>query len=168
MHNDQNQMHQDKHDIRQDRHEIREDRRDHDYGAAQAERRDMRGDYRQLREEKRDLHADRHARRDHDWDDNYACDEDGDNCHWNSDYGSRYWQNNGGYNYGAPYSWYEGEPPAGANLVQQRAWLINRRQRAMALIAQMRARGDDRGANRVVSIVHALDGRIASINRHLG
>ena len=103
-----------------------------------------------------------------DWDDNYTCDDDGDNCHWNSDYGSRYWQNNGGYNYGAPYSWYEGQPPAGANLVQQRAWLITRRQRAMVLIAQMRSRGDRRGANRMVSIVRALNGRIASINRQLG
>jgi hypothetical protein len=109
-----------------------------------------------------------HKWRHHNWDDNYTCDDDGDNCHWNNDSGSRYWQNNGGYNYGAPYSWYEGPPPAGANLVQQRAWLINRRQHAMALIAQMRARGDSRGANRVVSIVRALNSRIASINRQLG
>jgi hypothetical protein len=38
----------------------------------------------------------------------------------------------------------------------------------MALIAQMRARGDRRGANRMVSIFRALNGRIASINRQLG
>jgi hypothetical protein len=38
----------------------------------------------------------------------------------------------------------------------------------MVIIARMRARGDSRGADRMVSIVQALNQRIASINRRLG
>jgi hypothetical protein len=103
------------------------------------------------------------------WDSNYRCDGDGDDCHWaNNNYGPQYWQNNGGYDYGAPYSWYQAAPPGGMNLEQQRSWLIERRQRAMAIIAQMRARGDSRGPKRMIPIVNALDNKIASINRQLG
>ncbi|MGH7837859.1 MAG: hypothetical protein ACREQC_08555 [Candidatus Binataceae bacterium] len=102
------------------------------------------------------------------WDRNYHCGADGDDCHWNNNYGPQYWQNNGGYDYGAPYSWYEAQPPANSSLAQQRTWLITRRQRAMGIIARMRARGDSRGAARMVSVVNALDTRIASLNRQLG
>jgi len=102
------------------------------------------------------------------WDRNYRCDAGGYSCQWANNNGSQYWQNNGGYDYGAPYSWYEAQPPGNSSLAQQRAWLINRRERAIALIARMHARGDSRGANRVVSIVRALDQRIAVLNRQLG
>src|SRR6185312_832469 len=43
---------------------------------------------------------------------------------------------------------------------QQLNWLLARRQRAMRVIAQMRARGDSRGAARMVPIVQALNRRI--------
>jgi len=102
------------------------------------------------------------------WDRNYRCDAGGYSCQWANNNGSQYWQNNGGYNYGAPYSWYEAQPPANMGIEQQRAWLISRRERAMGIIARMRARGDSRGANRMVGIVRNLDQRIASLNRQMG
>jgi len=94
---------------------------------------------------------------------NYQCDADGDDCHWNRDWGNRYWRNNGGYNYGAPYSWYDESAPAGYAPQQQLSWLMARRQRAMVIIAQMRARGDSRGAARMVAAVNRLDRRIGGV-----
>jgi hypothetical protein len=104
------------------------------------------------------------------WDRNYRCDADGDgdDCRWTNNSGPQYWQNNGGYDYGAPYSWYDAQPRAKLGIAQQRAWLINRREHAMGIIARMRARGDSRGANRMVGIVRNLDQRIAMRNRQMG
>jgi hypothetical protein len=101
----------------------------------------------------------------------YGCDADGDHCGPVNRWHPRYWNNGGSYNggYYAPpvaedYSWYQAMPPAGYSVVQQRDWLIARRRRAMMVLAQMRARGDRRGADRMVPIVKALNSRIAAQN----
>jgi hypothetical protein len=99
---------------------------------------------------------------------NYRCNGDGDDCRWNNNGGSRYWQNNGGYNYGAPYSWYEEQPPAAYGPSQQLGWLTMRRQRALGIMARMRARGDYRGAARMAIIVNALDRRIGGRGGYQG
>lgn len=94
---------------------------------------------------------------------NYRCDADGDECRWINNGGPAYWANNGGYNYGEPFEWYNATPPAGYGSAQQLNWLLARRQRAMRVIAQMRARGDSRGAARMVPIVQALNRRISRL-----
>lgn len=99
---------------------------------------------------------------------NYRCDADGDDCHWSNGSAPRYWQNYGGYDYGAPYSWYDQQPPASYAPQQQLSWLMARRQRAMAIIARMRARGDNRGAARMVAAVNRLDRRIAAMRGYGG
>jgi hypothetical protein len=99
---------------------------------------------------------------------NYRCDADGDNCRWSNNWGPRYWQNNGGYDYGAPYSWYEEQPPAAYGSSQQLGWLTMRRQRALGILERMRARGDNRGAARMSIIVNALDRRIAAMGGYRG
>ncbi len=101
----------------------------------------------------------------------YGCDADGDDCRpvpnyrWRSDYPPQYqpsYENEDeNENYGGqPYSWYTQSAPAGYNLMQRRDWLIARRQNAMAVIAQLRARGDSRGAARMVRAVNSLTAQI--------
>jgi hypothetical protein len=108
-----------------------------------------------------------------------ACDGDGDDCRqvpnyrWRSDYPPQYQPSyedeDANENYGGqPYSWYMQSAPVGYNLMQRRDWLIARRQRAMFVIAQLRARGDSRGAARMVRTVNALTVQINSINRQSG
>ena len=106
-----------------------------------------------------------------------ACDEDGDDCgqlhyRWRSD-DRRYYQpsyedeqdENEDYG-GEPYPWYMQSAPSSYNLMQSRYWLVSRRQRAMVVIAQLRARGDRRGADRVVKrVVNPLNAQINAIDR---
>jgi hypothetical protein len=105
---------------------------------------------------------------------------DGDDCQqpayrWRSDYPPQYQpsydnEDEGEYeNYGGqPYSWYTQSAPATYNLAQRRDWLIYRRQHAMAVIAQMRARGDSRGAGRMARAVNALTAQINAIDQQGG
>jgi hypothetical protein len=107
----------------------------------------------------------------------YGCDEDRDNCgqrdyRWRSDYPPQYqpnYRNDEDEDYGGePYSWYMAPAPSAYNLPQRRAWLISRRQRAMYVIANLRSRGDSRGADRVVKrVVNPLTAQINSIDRQL-
>ena len=102
------------------------------------------------------------------WEPQYVCDQDRDDCRWTGSAGRNYWRDNGGYDYGAPYSWYEAPPPSTYNLVQRRAWLISRRRHAMVTIARMRERGDSRGAGRLANAVQQLDREINAIDRRVG
>jgi hypothetical protein len=114
------------------------------------------------------------------WNNGWGCDEDGDNCgqryyRWRSDdrpyYQPSYQdEEDEDKDYGGePYSWYMASAPSGYNLMQQRAWLISRRQRAMVVITQLRARGDSRGADRVVKrVVNPLTARINAIDSQQG
>jgi hypothetical protein len=102
------------------------------------------------------------------WEHNYVCDADGDDCHWANNWAPNYWHRNGGYNYGAPYSWYQASPPSNWNLVQQRNWLISRRHHAMEVMAKMRARGDRDGTNRMLGVYNNLNSRINRIDRQVG
>jgi hypothetical protein len=107
----------------------------------------------------------------------YGCDEDRDNCgqqnyRWRSDYPPQYqpnYRDNEDEDYGGePYSWYMAPAPSAYNLPQRRAWLISRRQRAMYVIANLRSRGDSRGADRVVKrVVNPLSAQINAIDRQL-
>jgi hypothetical protein len=105
----------------------------------------------------------------------YGCDADGDECgrpnyRWRSDYRQQYqpsYEDNENYG-GQPYSWYTQSAPAGYNQMQRRDWLISRRQNAMSVIAQMRARGDSRGAARMVRAVNSLTAQINAIDRQSG
>ena len=65
--NDRNAIGQEQSQIRHDRRELRDDWRDHDYGAAREEQREIRGREEQLRDERHDLHSDwmNHAWRSH-------------------------------------------------------------------------------------------------------
>jgi hypothetical protein len=51
--------------------------------------------------------------------------------------------------------------------MQQRNWLIQRRQAAYNALYEMRVRHDGRAARRLLSVIHSLDGRIAYNNRVL-
>jgi hypothetical protein len=102
------------------------------------------------------------------WDNRYVCDADGDQCHWTNGAAADYWREDGGYDYGAPFSWYEAEPPTTYSLVQRRNWLISRRRRAMVTIKLMRERGDSRGAGRLAKAVQTLNGEINALDRELG
>ena len=70
------------------------------------------------------------------------CDADGDDCHWTNGYGPQYWRQHGGYDYGAPLSWYRSEAPDRYSPVQQRDWLIRKRQAAYTVLERMRAPHD--------------------------
>jgi len=99
---------------------------------------------------------------------NYVCDEDGDDCHYvdrrSYDSSPTY----GNYNQGQPYyydgqpeSWYLAPAPSNDTPDQRLSWLIARRQRAMVVVAHMRAQGDSRGAQRVVDrVVNPLSQQI--------
>ena len=97
----------------------------------------------------------------------YVCDNDRDECHWTNGGDSDYWRNNGGYNYGAPYSWYEDHPPSTYNTAQRRDWLISRRKHAMVTIKHMRERGDSKAAGRMATAVQVLDRQINALDREL-
>jgi hypothetical protein len=99
------------------------------------------------------------------WNSHYVCDADGDRCHWNNNYGPQYWHNHGGHDYGAPYAWYQAEPPSGYNLVRRRNWLINRRNVANSALAQARDRGDKGAEDRLQTVIGELNNRIGRINR---
>jgi hypothetical protein len=58
---------------------------------------------------------------------------------------------------------YSGSTPS-----QSPSWLMTKRYDTMRTIAQLRARGDSRGAARLVPIVTALNQRIGGVNRGLG
>ncbi len=98
----------------------------------------------------------------------YGCDEDGDDCEgYEPQYQPGY--DNGSKYGGQPYSWYMTPAPSSYSADQQLSWLISRRQAAMGLIAQMRARGDSRGADRVVKrVVNPLTAQINARQRQLG
>jgi hypothetical protein len=89
----------------------------------------------------------------------YLCDDEGDDCQpspgaWDDeDYG--------------PLSYYRQTPPASYNLAQQRDWLIEHRRRAYHALTLMRARHDRRAADRLINVIHELDGRIARDNELL-
>jgi hypothetical protein len=104
-----------------------------------------------------------------------GCDADGDDCegsynpgYWNN--GGGYYHNGGGYAYNEDESpgWYSMAPLTGMGVPQQQAWLIAKRQRVMVAIARLRARGDSRGAQRLVPVVNAFNRRIARLNNGLG
>jgi hypothetical protein len=97
----------------------------------------------------------------------YQCDADGDDCRWVGGYGPQYWPDHGGYDYGAPFSWYRAEPPARYGLSQRRNWLVARRQRAYFVMAKMRARGDRHAEERMVRAIDDLNARIANLNRQM-
>jgi hypothetical protein len=90
-----------------------------------------------------------------------SCDEDGDDCEpVNQGYSE-------GYEYRSPISYYGVEPPSGYSLIQQRDWLIQRRQRAYYVLGLMRARHDGRAARRIVTVIDSIDARIARDNQPL-
>ncbi len=90
-----------------------------------------------------------------------SCDEDGENCQpLNQDYSD-------GNEYGPPISYYEAEPPSDYSLIQQRDWLIQRRQRAYYVLGLMRARHDGRAARRILTVIHSIDARLARDNQLL-
>jgi hypothetical protein len=72
-----------------------------------------------------------------------------------------------GYEYGSPISYYRVEPRSGYSLIQQRDWLIQRRQRAYYVLGLMRARHDGRAARRILTVIHSIDARIARDNQLL-
>ena len=104
-----------------------------------------------------------------------GCEADGDNCRqnqnyrWRSDDVPQYQPSyeNEDDNYGGqPYSSYTA--PSTYNPVQRLNWLITRRQHAMFVIAQMRARGDSRGAGRMALAVNRLTTQINALQRQIG
>jgi hypothetical protein len=90
-----------------------------------------------------------------------SCDEDGDDCE------PVYQGYSEGYEYGSPISYYRVEPRSGYSLIQQRDWLIQRRQRAYYVLGLMRARYDGRAASRISTVIHSIDARIARDNHLL-
>jgi hypothetical protein len=102
------------------------------------------------------------------WNSHYACDADGDNCRWASGYAPQYWRNHGGYDYGAPFAWYQADPPGGYNLARRRNWLLRRRQVSYAVLQQMRARGDGDGQRRMEAVIANLNTRIARLDHRGG
>jgi hypothetical protein len=91
----------------------------------------------------------------------YSCDADGDDCEpVNQGYES-------GYDYGPPTSYYEAVPPSGDSLIQQRDWLIQRRQRAYYVLARMQARHDSHAVHRMSTVIRLLNARIARDNQLL-
>jgi hypothetical protein len=69
------------------------------------------------------------------------------------------------WNYGPPISYYDSLPPAAYNPSQQVSWLLERRQQAYVVLAQMRARHDRDAANRMLGVINNLNGRIENLNR---
>jgi hypothetical protein len=57
---------------------------------------------------------------------------------------------------------------SGSTASQSPSWLMERRYRAMQTIAQLRARGDSRGASRLVPTVKAFNQRIGGMNNQFG
>ena len=102
------------------------------------------------------------------WERQYVCDGDRDDCHWTGGGERDYWRDRGGYDYGAPYSWYEARPPSAYSAAQQRDWLISRRQRAMITIKRMRDRGDSKAAGRLANALQGVDARINALDRQAG
>jgi hypothetical protein len=90
-----------------------------------------------------------------------SCDEDGDDC---EPVDQGYSEDN---EYGSPISYNGVEPSTGYSLIQQRDWLIQRRQRADYVLRLMRARHDGRAARRISTVIHSLDARIARDNQLL-
>lgn len=90
----------------------------------------------------------------------FLCDDDGDDCK----------PTNQGYdddNYGPPISYYQAQPPVGYGLIQQRNWLIQRRQAAYNALYAMRMRHDGSAARRILTVIHSLDAHIAHDNQLL-
>jgi hypothetical protein len=102
------------------------------------------------------------------WERRYVCDGDRDDCHWTGGAERDYWRDLGGYDYGAPFSWYEAPPPSAYSAAQQRDWLISRRQHALLTIKRMRDRGDSKAAGRLADALHGLNVRINSLDRQVG
>jgi len=57
-------------------------------------------------------------------------------------------------------------PSCGSTSSTSTSWLMNKRHNAMSNIARLRARGDSRGANRLVPTVTALNRRINGLGRY--
>jgi hypothetical protein len=93
----------------------------------------------------------------------FLCDGDGDDCEPNHDQGD--W---GDDDYGPPISYYRAAPPAGSNLVQDRTWAVDRQRAAYHALTLMRARHDTKAVNRISTVIHQLDARIARDNQLLG
>jgi hypothetical protein len=70
-----------------------------------------------------------------------------------------------GWNYGPPISYYDTLPPSAYNPAPQMSWLLERRQQAYVVLAQMRARHDRDAANRMLGVINNLNGRIENLNR---
>src|SRR5215472_16015433 len=90
----------------------------------------------------------------------FLCDKDGDDCRPAAQ----------GYDdddYGPPISYYQAEPPIGYDLIQQRNWLIQRRQAAYNALYTMRMRHDGRAARRILTVIYSLDAHIAHDNQLL-
>jgi hypothetical protein len=88
------------------------------------------------------------------------CDEDGDDCEPNL--------GDWGYDrYVPPISYSRALPPAGYGLVQQRNWLLEHQRRAYNALTLMRARNDRNAMQRISTVIHGLDARIARDNRLL-
>ena len=98
------------------------------------------------------------------WPPAFLCDADGDDCESNP--GA---SNPGYWNYGhrVPISYYREFPPADYNLVQQRNWLLDHQRRAYNALTLMRARHDRNAMQRISTVIHGLDARIARDNRLL-
>lgn len=113
-----------------------------------------------------------------------VCDADGDGCRRVPNGGATYMNqpylpavyprhaNNGGapcnYLPAQMPAYYDAMPPASMNLIQQRDWLIARRQILMRQIAQLRAHHDSRGAARLVGMIQPINAHIQRINNQLG
>jgi hypothetical protein len=121
------------------------------------------------------------AQRPYGWNNGYGCDEDGDRCGWGAGAPMPSYQPNYGYRPGVwrgdddgdegaagAYPSYLQQSPAGLPPSQSLSWLMAKRQRTMATIAQLRARHDSRGAARLVPSVTALNRRIATLNNRSG
>jgi hypothetical protein len=91
----------------------------------------------------------------------FQCDEDGDDCEPTNQ------RNRDDNDYGLPFSYYQAEPPFGESLIQQRNWLLQRRQAAYNALYTMRVRHDGPAARRLLTVIHSLDARIANDNRVL-
>jgi hypothetical protein len=90
----------------------------------------------------------------------FLCDEDGDDCEPNSvDWGYG--------RYVPPISYDRDVPSAGYDLVQQHNWLLDHQRRAYNALTLMRARHDRNAMQRISTVIHGLDARIARDNRLL-
>ena len=88
------------------------------------------------------------------------CDEDGDDCEPNRGY----WAYD---RYEPPISNVWTSPLARYDLVQQRNWLLDHQRRAYNALTLMRARNDRNAMQRISTVIHGLDARIARDNRLL-